>query len=266
VTDIDPGAGGVMASTRISVVTITLNSAATIADTLQSVASQSYPYVEHLVIDGNSSDDTLSIVQAQGRTGIRVLSEPDGGIYQAMNKGLRLAQGELVGFLNADDVYQDAQVLADVARVAQDGRVDAIYGDLVYVSQTNPAWVIRHWHSGRWTPGRLRFGWMPPHPTVYVRKALIDSLGGFDERLRIAADYDFMLRLLNCSRIHVAYLERVMVRMRTGGASNRSLAMMWQKSREDLIALKRNNIGGWFTLLCKNVRKLPQFVQGMLWS
>src|ERR1700704_1700680 len=127
-----------MAPKKLSVVTITLNSAATIADTLRSVASQTYPDVEHLVIDGNSSDDTLSIVQEHGRSGIRVLSEPNGGIYQAMNKGLRLAQGELVGFLNADDVYQDAQVLAEVARAAQDRRVDAIYGDLVYVSRTNP--------------------------------------------------------------------------------------------------------------------------------
>jgi glycosyltransferase len=248
------------------VVTITLNSAATVADTLQSVASQTYPNVEHLVIDGNSSDETLSIVQEHGRSGIRVLSEPDGGIYQAMNKGLRLAQGELVGFLNADDVYQDAEVLADVARVAQDGLVDAIYGDLVYVGRTNPARVIRHWHSGHWNHRRLRFGWMPPHPTLYVRKALIDLLGGFDEQLRIAADYDFMLRLLKGPRIRVAYLDRVVVRMRTGGASNRSLAMIWRKSREDLMALQRNHIGGWFTLLCKNVRKLPQFVQGKFWS
>ncbi len=251
---------------KISIVTITFNSAATIADTLQSVASQTYPEVEHLVIDGNSSDDTLSIVKQHGRSGIRVLSEPDDGIYQAMNKGLRLAQGEFVGFLNADDVYQDAQVLSEVARAAQEDHVDAIYGDLVYVSRSNPARVIRHWHSGRWDHRRLRFGWMPPHPTLYVRKALIDLLGGFDERLRIAADYDFMLRLLNRPGIHVAYLDRVVVRMRTGGASNRSLAMMWRKSREDLMALKRNNIGGWFTLFCKNMRKLPQFVQGKLWS
>jgi glycosyltransferase len=253
-----------MAATKISVVTITLNSAATIADTLQSVASQTYPHVEHLVIDGNSSDDTLSIVQEHGRSGIHVLSEPDGGIYQAMNKGLRLAQGELVGFLNADDVYQDAEVLTEVARVAQDRRVDAIYGDLVYVSRTNPGRVVRHWHSGRWSRRRLRFGWMPPHPTLYVRKVLADLLGGFDEQLRIAADYDFMLRLLKRPGIHVAYLDRVLVRMRTGGASNRSLAMMWRKSREDLMALQRNHLGGWFTLLCKNVRKLPQFVQGKL--
>ncbi len=255
-----------MAPAKISVVTITLNSAATVADTLRSVASQTYPHIEHLVIDGNSSDDTLSIVQEHGRSGIRVLSEPDGGIYHAMNKGLRLAQGELVGFLNADDVYQDAEVLSEVARAAQDGRVDAIYGDLMYVSRTDPTRVIRHWRSGRWTHSRLRFGWMPPHPTLYVRKTLIDLMGGFDERLRIAADYDFMLRLLKRPRIHVAYLERVLVRMRTGGASNRSLAMMWRKSREDLVALERNQIGGWFTLLCKNVRKLPQFMQGKFWS
>jgi len=205
-------------------------------------------------------------VQDHGKSDVRVISEADGGIYHAMNKGLRLAQGELVGFLNADDVYQDAEVLADVARAAEDQGVDAIYGDLVYVSRTNPGRIVRHWHSGRWSRRRLRFGWMPPHPTLYVRKALIDRLGGFDERLRIAADYDFMLRLLQWPDIKVAYLNRVLVRMRTGGASNRSLAMMWRKSREDLLALRRNQLGGWITLLCKNLRKLPQFVQGTLWS
>ena len=146
------------------------------------------------------------------------------------------------------------------SRAAEDLQVDAVYGDLVYVSRTNPARVVRHWHSGRWNRRRLRFGWMPPHPTLYVRKGLIDILEGFDERLRIAADYDFMLRLLRRTDIHVAYLNQVMVRMRTGGVSNRSLGMLWHKSREDLIALRRNDLGGWFTLLCKNARKLPQFV------
>ncbi len=245
---------------KITVITVALNSARTIADTLKSVASQSYPDVEHVIIDGGSTDATLALARQWGRTGMRVLSEPDTGIYDAMNKGLRLAEGDLVGFLNADDVFNDAEVLAVVAAAANDRRVDAVYGDLVYVANADPERVVRHWRSGKWAPRRLRFGWMPPHPTLYVRRALIEQLGGFDRMLRIAADYDFMLRVLRRPGINVAYVNKVLVRMRMGGISNRSLRLLLRKSREDLISLRRNEIGGWLALICKNVRKLPQFM------
>lgn len=245
---------------KISVVTVTLNSASTIVDTLESVASQTHADVEHLLIDGHSTDATVALARRHGRAGLRVLSEPDAGIYDAMNKGLRLAQGELVGFLNADDVFDHPEVLAEVAAAATGARADAVYGDLVYVSSKDPRRVIRRWHSGHWSRRRLRYGWMPPHPTLYVRKALIDQLGGFDPRLRIAADYDFMLRVLSLADINVAYVDRTLVRMRTGGVSNRSLRLLLQKSREDLVSLRRNGVGGWLALMCKNARKLPQFM------
>jgi glycosyltransferase len=245
---------------KISLITVSYNSAATIADTLRSVAAQSHPDVEHIVVDGGSRDDTLAIVRACGAHVARVVSEPDKGIYDAMNKGLRLATGDLVGQLNADDMLAAPDTLARIAAAATPG-VSAVYGDLVYVDKDRPEQVVRYWRSGAFSAGRLRYGWMPPHPTLYLRRSVLASLGEFDLRLRIAADYDFMLRCLCQPDFNVAYLPQVLVRMRTGGASNRSLQALVNKSREDLFALRKNGVGGVFSLLCKNARKVPQFFQ-----
>lgn len=244
---------------KISIVTVAYNSAATIGDTLASVAAQTHPDVEHIVVNGGSTDGTQDIVRAQGRHVAHLVSEPDRGIYDAMNKGLRLAGGDLVGFLNADDMLASPDSASLIAAAGADAAIDAICGDLVYVRQEQPAQIVRYWRCGEFSARRLRYGWMPPHPTLYVRRARLTALGGFDTRLRIAADYDFMLRLLGQPGMHVAYLPQVLVRMRTGGASNRSLAALLKKSREDLDALRRSGTGGLFTLLCKNARKLPQF-------
>ena len=242
---------------KLSIITVSYNSAATIGDTLRSVAAQTHPDIEHIVVDGDSTDATLDVVRAEGRHLARVLSEPDRGIYDAMNKGLRLASGDFVGFLNADDMLATPHTAARIADAAS--TADAVYGDLVYVHQDRPQAVLRYWSSGAFSPARLRFGWMPPHPTLYLRRSVQQALGEFDLRLRIAADYDFMLRCLGLPGLRVAYLPEVLIRMRTGGASNRSLAALRNKSREDLFALRKNGVGGWLTLLCKNGRKLPQF-------
>jgi len=244
---------------RISIVTVAFNSAATIADTMRSVAQQTHGDIEHLVIDGASTDNTLEVVRDHGKQLATVLSEPDHGIYDAMNKGLALATGDFIGFLNADDMLASTEVVASIARAAAAPGIDAVCGDLVYVRKNRPDEVVRYWRCGQFTPSRLRFGWMPPHPTLYVRRALVDQLGGFDTRLRIAADYEFMLRYLGRPGTRVHYVPQVLVKMRMGGASNRSLGAVWRKSHEDLLALKRNEAGGLLTLLCKNARKLPQF-------
>jgi glycosyltransferase len=245
---------------KISIITVAYNSAATIADTLASVASQTHPDIEHIVIDGASRDATLEVVRAHGAHVARVVSEPDAGIYDAMNKGLRLASGELVGFLNADDMFAHAGVVALIAQAAErNPAADAVYGDLVYVRADRPDQVLRQWRSGKFSPSRLRFGWMPPHPTFYVRSDRLEGLGLFNTSMRIAADYDFMLRCLSRPQAQATYIQEILVRMRAGGASNRSLKAVVNKSREDLRALRQNGAGGWFALLCKNVRKLPQF-------
>jgi len=244
---------------KISIVTVAYNSAATIADTLRSVAAQSHGDIEHLVIDGASKDNTLHVVRAYGAHVSKLLSEPDRGIYDAMNKGLALATGDFVGFLNADDMLASPDAVASIARAAAAPGTGAVCGDLVYVRKDRPEEVVRCWRCGPFAPARLRYGWMPPHPTLYVRRSLVSELGPFDTQLRIAADYDFILRYLGRSGMQVGYVPEVLVKMRMGGASNRSLQAMLSKSREDLIALKKNDVGGLTTLLCKNLRKLPQF-------
>ena len=224
------------------------------------MASQSHRDIEHVVIDGASTDGTQEILAAH-RDRIAVLvSEPDDGIYDALNKGIGLASGEVVGFLHADDIFADDQVIARIAAAFRDLAVDAVYGDLVYVSKTDTQRVIRHWKAGHFSKTRLSWGWMPPHPTFYVRRRVYEQLGAFDTRHRIAADYDCILRFLCRGGIVPAYIPEVLVKMRVGGASNRSLANIVRKSREDYRILRSNGVGGVGAWAWKNLSKLRQLL------
>lgn len=243
---------------KISVITAVRNGRATLADALDSALAQDHPDTELIVIDGASTDGTLEVIQRYARGLAHVVSEPDGGIYDALNKGLRLAGGDVVGFLHADDRFAHARVLSRIAAALADPGVDACYGDLLYVRQDDPSRVVRYWRAGEYHPRRLGWGWMPPHPTFYARRVVYQRLGGFDSRYRIAADYDCLLRLLG-GGVACAYLPEVLIHMRLGGASNRSPRNLLEKSREDYQALRRNRIGGLGALLAKNLRKLPQF-------
>lgn len=244
---------------KVSIVTVCFNSAATIGATLRSVAQQSHPEIEHIVIDGRSTDATLDVVEREGGHVATLVSEADRGIYDAMNKGLAKATGQFVGFLNADDVLADRDAVARMVRTIVHTQADVVFSDLEYVRMNQPGSVVRYWRCGEFSGLRLRLGWMPPHPTFYVRQSVLRDVGLFDTQFRIAADYDFMLRVLARAGLKTARVPGVLVRMRSGGISNRSTAMVWQKSREDLVALKRNRVGGWGTLVCKNLQKLPQY-------
>ncbi len=244
---------------KVTVITVAYNSARTIGDTLDSVAAQTHSDIEHIVVDGASRDDTLAVVQRQGAHVAKLVSEPDRGIYDAMNKGLALATGELIGFLNADDVYAGPGCVAALVEQALRSDADAVYGDLVYVREHDLQAVVRLWRSGDFSPAQLRTGWMPPHPTFYVRRRVLQHVPTFDAKLRIAADYDFVLRCLGRPGATASRVPQVLVRMRTGGASNRSLKALWRKSSEDLLALRRSGVGCIATLLSKNARELPQF-------
>jgi glycosyltransferase len=244
---------------KITVITVAFNNVRTIADTLSSVSGQSHGELEHIVIDGGSTDGTQDVVRKHGAGSVKIFSEPDRGIYHAMNKGIQRASGELIGFLNADDVFADSSVVADIARVAAQQGSDIVFGDLVYVLRDRTDIIVRYWRSDNFNPSRLRFGWMAPHPTFYVRRALTERLGVFNDSLRISGDYDFMLRYLMRSELRVSYIGRVLVRMRTGGASGKSIRELVRKSSEDLYVIRRNELGGWFTLFCKNARKILQF-------
>ena len=244
---------------KISVVTAVFNSVSTIDQAIRSVESQVGANVEHIVVDGASSDGTLAILLDRRESISVLVSEPDHGIYDALNKGIALATGDVVGFLHSDDLYADEHVLARIAAAFENSDVDAVYGDLDYVQRCRPDRVLRQWRSGMFPPRALSTGWMPPHPTLYLRRELYARLGNFDTAYRIASDYEFMLRLLSDPRVKVVYLPEVFVRMRMGGASNRSLSNILRKSREDYKALRSHRVGGLIALALKNFRKLPQF-------
>lgn len=245
--------------TKISVVTAVYNRKHTVAYALDSVLSQTYPNVEPVVIDGASTDGTRDVLELY-RARIPVLvSEPDKGIYDALNKGIRHSNGDVVGFLHADDLFAHDAVLQRIASAFEALDVEAVYGDLVYVDKSDPSRIVRYWKAGTFDAAKLRQGWMPPHPTFYVRRKVYERLGLFDTRYRIAADYDSIVRFLFVAGISVAYIPEVLVRMRVGGASNRSLVSIACKSREDYDILQRHGVGGLPTLLRKNFSKLGQF-------
>ena len=250
---------------KISVITVAYNSATTIADTLLSVASQTYVDIEHLVIDGKSTDETIRVVEAHRHSRLTLSSEPDKGIYDAMNKGLELASGDVVGFLNSDDFYADASVLQKVANAFQDPAVEACYADLVYVNQDNSR-VVRYWKSKPFVSGDFAKGWCPAHPTFYVRKSVIERLGLFDRKFKLAADFEFMVRYLERGNIRAAYIPHVSVRMRLGGATNQSWKNIIQQNNEIFAALRKNGVlfsRIWFAVN-KIFNRLQQFAVGRL--
>lgn len=247
---------------NISVISATWNCLATVKDCLASVESQTYPYKEHVVIDGASRDGTAEWLEARRSRLAVFVSEPDRGIYDALNKGIAHSTGDVVGFLHADDLYAHSDVLADVAEAFADPAVCAVYGDLQYVKQQDPGHVVRHWKSAPFRVDRLSRGWMPPHPTLYVRREWYERIGGFDTRYRIAADYFSILQMFSHPGFNAVYLPRVMVKMRMGGESNRSIKNMVRKSAEDWDALRRSGFGtvrSLTALAAKNLSKVEQF-------
>lgn len=249
----------------VSLITACYNCAGTLSETLSSVRAQRDVTLDYIIVDGASSDGTRELIDVEstspGTQLSRWLSEPDEGIYHALNKGLGLASGDVVGFLSADDVLAHSYVLRRIAERFKDPAVIACYGDLVYVDRQDPSRVVRHWRAGEFAEKRLATGWMPPHPTVYVRRSWYEQNGGFDTHYRIAADYDLLLRLLKSPGGRVVYLPEVLVRMRLGGVSNGSLRGVLRKSVEDYRALRANQVGGLGALAWKNLSKVPQFFQ-----
>jgi glycosyltransferase len=246
---------------KISIITIAYNSGHSISDAINSVLSQTYPDIEYIIVDGKSKDNTVEIVKSYGNRISKFVSEPDKGIYDALNKGVRMATGDVIGFMHSDDLFASNDIITKVAEIFKSKDVDSIYGDLQYVYKNDTNKVLRYWKSGKFSVRRLKMGWMPPHPTFYVKKKIYDAYGLFNTDFRIAADYDTMLRFLGKHRISTQYLPEVMVKMRVGGASNRSLKNIIKKSKEDMKAIHDNNFGSIFTLVFKNLRKVTQFIK-----
>jgi glycosyltransferase len=247
---------------RLSVVTVCRNSVGTIAEALDSVAAQRGVEVEHIVIDGASTDGTRELLEQRRPSLAHLVSESDRGLYFAMNKGIAAARGDYLGFLNADDMYAHAGVLTLVAQALQAADADAAHGDLVYVGEQDTGKVVRYWQSQPYRPGLFESGWHPPHPTLFVRTALLQELGGFDTGFRYHADFDLMVRLFVERGISSAYIPEVLVRMRLGGQSNRSIGNIVRGNRESYRIARRAGIAGSPIWLARKLAyRLPQFVR-----
>lgn len=245
---------------KISIITVTYNSAGTLRDTLTCIQQQDHPDIEHILIDGGSTDDTLKIA-AQFPHLARVISEKDDGIYDAMNKGIRLATGDVIGILNSDDLYTGNDILSTVAAAFADPAVVTTYADLQYVRAADTSKVVRTWKTGRFRRQDFYYGWMPPHPTFFVRREVYARVGLFNTTLRSAADYELMLRILLKHGIPAHHIRRVIVRMRDGGMSNATLWNRLRANREDRMAWTLNGLRPYFfTLFLKPLRKFPQFL------
>lgn len=244
---------------KVSIVTVCFNSVATIEETIRSVREQTYESVEHVIVDGGSTDGTQEVVGRYNGRIKKFISEPDRGIYDAMNKGLALAGGDVVAFLNADDVYASPGVIRDVVSAMRAGDTDGVYGDLVYVGRCDADRIVRYWRAGAYRPRAFRRGWSPPHPTFFCRTSLYRTLGGFDPAYRIAGDFELMLRFIEKNGIRVRYVPRPLVRMRAGGRAN-TIRGIVQGNREIARAFHRNGMGvsaGFFcNRLVSRVRQL----------
>jgi len=247
-----------MQGPKISIITVAYNAQNTIERCINSVFGQKYKNVEYIIIDGGSTDNTCRIIENYREKIDVFISEPDKGIYDAMNKGLALATGDVIGTINADDFFADDNVLYDIARVFSEQDTQILYGDLDYIDPSDK--VIRKWRSGRYSRGMFNWGWMPPHPTFYCKKSLFDKLGVYKLDYGSAGDYELMLRFIHLNDIDAYYLNKVLIKMVVGGVSNKSLGNRVQAMRFDLKAMRNNNIFlPMVTILFKPIRKIAQF-------
>ena len=244
---------------RVSIITACFNSAATIRDTIESVLSQDYGGIEYIIIDGKSTDNTMEIVNEYSSRISKIVSEKDNGIYFALNKGIQHATGDVVGILHADDLYNSKSVISAV--IKQMEIADAVYGDLQYVDRTDTNKVVRNWKSGQYHAGMFRKGWMPPHPTFFLKKRCYDQFGLYDTSFKTAADYELMLRMIHKLGVSVAYIPEVLVKMRVGGVSNVTLKNRWRANREDKRAWIINDLKpGLLTFIRKPLSKITQYL------
>lgn len=247
---------------KVSIVTATYNSSSIISSAIESIIQQSYSNLEWLIIDGASKDNTLSVIKKEYLGDVKILSERDKGIYDALNKGIKLASGDIIGFVHSDDFLASKDILIKIVEAFRNEKTDGIYGDLQYIHKENTSKVIRHWKSQCFYPNLLKKGWMPAHPTLFLRKEVYEKHGLFNLDYKIAADYDLILRVFSDPELRFHYLPEIITKMRVGGASNKSFKNILLKSKEDLKALKANNIENPYRALAyKNFSKLNQFLK-----
>ena len=245
---------------RITIITVTYNSEKTLADTLESVKQQDYTNFEHIIIDGLSTDNTINIIKSYPHV-TKWISEKDAGLYEAMNKGLQMATGDVIGILNSDDFYAHEKVLSKIAKCFIEKKSDTVYSDLQYVQPENKNKVVRYWRSGSFKPSKFYYGWMPPHPTFFAKREVYKTAGMFNLSLKSSADYEMMLRILLKYNYSAGYVPEVLVKMRAGGMSNSCLKNRVRANNEDKEAWKLNDLKpNMFTLYFKPLRKIFQYI------
>lgn len=248
---------------KISIITATFNSSKFINCCLSSVQNQTYKNIDHIVIDGVSTDETLSILESN-RNRLKVLiSEPDKGVYDAMNKGIMISEGDIIGFLNSDDFYANNEVLSKVVNVfSKNPSLDGCYSDLIYTNQFNTKKNVRYWKSRKFVPGLFSKGWCPPHPTFFVRRAIYEKFSNFNLSYNIASDVELMMRFLEVHKINVQYIPEVWVKMRMGGLSNKSFLSIIDQNYEVLHALKKHKLTNNFFIffIHKIISRIKQFI------
>lgn len=248
---------------KISIITVVYNNETTIQQAIESVLTQSYPNIEYVIIDGNSKDNTVAIIESyKSRLGY-FISESDQGLYDAMNKGIQAATGDVIGILNSDDLYQDSTVIADVMKQFQfDSNLDIVYGDLVYVKKEEVNQVVRNWKSKDYYAKFFDDGNVPPHPSLFLKKAVYQKVGLFDLEFKLAADYEFMFRVFKKYDFKSKYIDRLIVKMRLGGETNKSIRNIINQNREILKAWKQNGLNPPFKLMPSRISKrLIQFIK-----
>ena len=246
--------------TKVTLITVTLNSEKFLEDAIRSVMAQDYKNIEHIIIDGESTDGTLNIISKYNGHIAKWISEKDSGMYDAINKGMAMATGDIIGTLNSDDVLASIDVISKIVECFEKKKVDAVYGDLVYVDQENTGQVLRKWNGGEFKRKKFCYGWMPAHPTFYFRRSLLETCGYYETHFFTAADYEFMTRYLYYYKVSAAYVGKLIVKMRSGGMSNGNIFRRLRANRRDYLAMKKNRVPMPFVVaFLKPLIKLHQY-------
>jgi len=244
---------------KISIITCVLNNDKFIQHSLKSFQNQNHKNKEHIIIDGGSKDGTVQVINDNKNKDTFLFTSKDNGIYFAINKGIKKSSGSIIGILHSDDFYINKKVISDVVKIFKTSKVDLVYGDLEYIGKEFPFKKIRKWEAGEFNKDSLKKGWMPPHPTVFLKKNVFNKIGYYNTNFKISSDYDFLIRVFKNNDIKKKYVKKTLVKMRIGGKSNSSIKNIINKSLEDLSIIKKNKIGGFLTLFNKNFSKINQF-------
>ena len=247
-----------MSEIKVTIITSIFNNKKFIGDAINSVNNQTYNNIEHIIVDGNSTDGSKEIIKNNMNKKIIFCCENDKGIYDALNKGIKMSSGDIIGVLHSDDIFTDSNVIMEVVNKFREYDYDLLYGNLNYISNKKNKRIIRRWRSNNFSFSKIKYGWMPPHPATFIKKKLFNKFGLYENKFEISADYDLLTRILTKKKISVGYLNKVLVLMRIGGKSNKSIRNIYQKMIEDYSIIKQNKIGGFYTLICKNLIKISQ--------